>query len=89
MSSQNIIIQTPLETVSQSYIDLTIHCMEQFQRPVLITKDHTSIQYHLEDSLENPSEYTIEMDATSAVYPMVWSYLTGKQILITKLWSMK
>lgn len=83
MSCHNTIIETPSDPVSQSYIDLTIHCMKHFHRPVLITKDNDTIQYHLEDALENPSEYTIEMDATSAVYPVVWSYLTGKKILIT------
>ncbi|KAI0451845.1 EPSP synthase-domain-containing protein [Xylaria acuta] len=63
--------------ISQLYIDMTIAMMKQFG--VVVTKSpnepHT---YHIpQGAYQNPAEYVVESDASSATYPLAIAAITG------------
>lgn len=63
--------------ISQLYIDMTIAMMEQFG--VVVTRSteepHT---YHIPLGVyQNPAEYVVESDASSATYPLAIAAITG------------
>ncbi|KAI1178146.1 EPSP synthase-domain-containing protein [Nemania sp. FL0916] len=63
--------------ISQLYIDMTIAMMAQFG--VIVTKSadepHT---YHIPQGVyQNPPEYVVESDASSATYPLAIAAITG------------
>ncbi|KAI8624620.1 EPSP synthase-domain-containing protein [Xylariaceae sp. FL1651] len=63
--------------ISQLYIDMTISMMKQFGVNVTKSPDEP-YTYHVPRGVyKNPSEYTIESDASSATYPLAIAAITG------------
>ncbi len=63
--------------ISQPYIDMTAAMMASFGIVIIKSKteDHT---YHIpQGTYRNPSNYTIESDASSATYPLAVAAITG------------
>jgi pentafunctional AROM polypeptide len=63
--------------ISQLYIDMTISMMKQFGVVVTRSPDepHT---YHIPQGVyQNPAEYVVESDASSATYPLAIAAITG------------
>ena len=73
--------------ISQPYIDMTIAMMAQFGVEVKkATKEaHT---YHIpQGSYQNPAEYVVESDASSATYPLAIAAITGTTCTIPNIGS--
>ncbi|KAI0914655.1 EPSP synthase-domain-containing protein [Ustulina deusta] len=71
--------------ISQLYIDMTIAMMKQFG--VVVTKSpdepHT---YHIPQGVyQNPAEYVVESDASSATYPLAIAAITGTTCTIPNI----
>lgn len=63
--------------ISQPYIDMTISMMRSFG--IEVTKSATEVDtYHIPlGAYQNPTEYLIESDASSATYPLAVAAITG------------
>ncbi|KAK5464535.1 3-dehydroquinate dehydratase (3-dehydroquinase) [Exophiala xenobiotica] len=73
--------------VSQPYIDMTIAMMASFgvQVEKSKTEEHT---YHIPQGIyQNPSEYVVESDASSATYPLAIAAITGTTCTIPNIGS--
>ena len=73
--------------ISQSYIDLTTAMMQTFGIDVVKS---TSVEhvYHIpQGSYQNPSEYEIESDASSATYPLAIAAITGTTCTVPNIGS--
>lgn len=73
--------------ISQLYIDMTIRMMSSFG--IEVTKSKVE-EYTYEIPLGhyvNPSEYTIESDASSATYPLAFAAMTGTKCTIPNIGS--
>ena len=73
--------------ISQFYIDMTIAMMKSFGVKVVksTTQEHT---YHIPQSqYENPSEYIIESDASSATYPLALAAISGTTCTVPNIGS--
>ncbi|KAI1430954.1 EPSP synthase-domain-containing protein [Xylaria sp. CBS 124048] len=63
--------------ISQLYIDMTIAMMEQFGITVTKSADEAHT-YHIPRGVyQNPAEYVVESDASSATYPLAIAAITG------------
>ncbi|KAJ6440855.1 pentafunctional AROM polypeptide [Purpureocillium lavendulum] len=73
--------------ISQPYIDMTISMMRSFG--VTVTKSTTEMDtYHIpQASYQNPSEYIIESDASSATYPLAVAAITGTTCTVPNIGS--
>lgn len=73
--------------ISQPYIDMTISMMKTFG--VSVTKSTSEANtYHIpRGTYQNPSEYTIESDASSATYPLAVAAITGTTCTIPNIGS--
>lgn len=73
--------------ISQPYIDMTIAMMESFG--VKVAKSTTSENtYHIpKGTYQNPSEYVIESDASSATYPLAVAAMTGTTCTVPNIGS--
>ncbi|KAG5929994.1 hypothetical protein E4U42_003547 [Claviceps africana] len=73
--------------ISQPYIDMTISMMKTFG--VSVTKSTSEADtYHIPLGVySNPSEYTIESDASSATYPLAVAAITGTTCTIPNIGS--
>jgi pentafunctional AROM polypeptide len=73
--------------VSQPYIDMTVAMMKSFGIVVgkSTTEEHT---YHIpQGRYQNPSEYVVESDASSATYPLAIAAITGTTCTIPNIGS--
>lgn len=73
--------------VSQPYIDMTITMMASFGVQVTksTTEDHT---YHIPRAqYQNPIEYVVESDASSATYPLAIAAITGTTCTVPNIGS--
>lgn len=73
--------------ISQPYIDMTVAMMASFGIEVekSSTEDHT---YHIpKGRYQNPAEYVIESDASSATYPLAVAAITGTTCTIPNIGS--
>lgn len=73
--------------VSQPYIDMTVAMMASFGVKVAksTTEEHT---YHIPQACyQNPSEYVIESDASSATYPLAIAAISGTTCTIPNIGS--
>ena len=73
--------------VSQPYIDMTIAMMASFGVHVTksTTEEHT---YHIPQGIyQNPTEYLVESDASSATYPLAIAAMTGTTCTIPNIGS--
>ena len=74
--------------ILQLYIDMTIAMMRDFGVEVTksTTEEHT---YHIpRATYVNPSEYTIESDASSATYPLAYAAMTGTTCTVPNIGSL-
>lgn len=73
--------------ISQPYIDMTIAMMRTFG-VVVEASDTDSNTYHIpKGSYQNPAEYTIESDASSATYPLAVAAITGTTCTVPNIGS--
>ncbi|KAJ3985566.1 Shikimate dehydrogenase [Lentinula detonsa] len=80
------------QVISQPYIDMTIAMMKTFGIEVLRrTEKDTGKLSNIYDipkgSYQNPSEYSIESDASSATYPLAIAAITGTSCTIQNIGS--
>jgi pentafunctional AROM polypeptide len=73
--------------ISQPYIDMTTAMMASFGINVVRseTEEHT---YHIPQGIyQNPSEYIVESDASSATYPLAIAAITGTTCTVPNIGS--
>lgn len=73
--------------ISQPYIDMTTAMMRSFGIDVVrsATEEHT---YHIPQGVyKNPSDYTVESDASSATYPLAIAAISGTTCTIPNIGS--
>ena len=73
--------------ISQPYIDMTTSMMATFGIKVVPSKkeDHT---YHIPQGVyQNPPEYVVESDASSATYPLAVAAISGTTCMIPNIGS--
>ncbi|KAI1737221.1 EPSP synthase-domain-containing protein [Xylaria scruposa] len=63
--------------ISQLYIDMTIAMMKQFGVTVTKSPDEPHTYYIPQGAYQNPAEYVVESDASSATYPLAIAAITG------------
>jgi pentafunctional AROM polypeptide len=69
--------------VSQPYIDMTIQLMAQFGVHVQRRQSSGALSYLIPNSpYQNPPEFIVEADASSATYPLAIAAITGGQITV-------
>ncbi|KAI8899320.1 EPSP synthase-domain-containing protein [Globomyces pollinis-pini] len=72
--------------ISQPYIDMTIKMMKSFG--VSVNRIGNSNKYHIPLGVyQNPPEYLIEADASSATYPLAFAAITGNTVTVTNIGS--
>ncbi|KAI8946885.1 EPSP synthase-domain-containing protein [Xylaria longipes] len=71
--------------ISELYIDMTIAMMKQFG--VIVTKSPDEpYTYHIpQGTYQNPAEYVVESDASSATYPLAIAAMTGTTCTIPNI----
>ncbi|KAF7560708.1 hypothetical protein G7046_g3442 [Stylonectria norvegica] len=73
--------------ISQPYIDMTIKMMESFGLSMVISEDEPNT-YHIPQGVyQNPAEYIIESDASSATYPLAVAAITGTTCTVPNIGS--
>ncbi|CAO3635723.1 unnamed protein product [Cunninghamella echinulata] len=73
------------QVISQPYIDMTIAMMESFGAHVERLPNNT---YRIQSAVyQNPAEYVIESDASSATYPLALAAITGSTCTVTSIGS--
>ncbi|KAI5457225.1 Shikimate dehydrogenase [Mariannaea sp. PMI_226] len=71
--------------ISQLYIDMTISMMASFGIHVTRSREEPNT-YHIPKGVyQNPPEYTIESDASSATYPLAVAAITGTTCTIPNI----
>ena len=80
------------QVISQPYIDMTIAMMKTFGVEVVRRRDKDSNKlldiYDIPKGLyQNPAEYNIESDASSATYPLAIAAITGTSCTIQNIGS--
>ena len=73
--------------ISQLYIDMTISMMRSFGISVTRSKDEANTYFVPQGVYQNPSEYTIESDASSATYPLAIAAITGSACTVPNIGS--
>ncbi|RTE68697.1 Pentafunctional AROM polypeptide [Fusarium euwallaceae] len=73
--------------ISQPYIDMTISMMASFGVHVTASPDESSTYHIPQGKYQNPSEYIIESDASSATYPLAVAAITGTTCTIPNIGS--
>ena len=71
--------------ISQPYIDMTIAMMASFgiQVTTSLVEDHT---YHIpQGRYQNPKNYVVESDASSATYPLAIAAITGSSCTVPNI----
>ncbi|ORY64270.1 EPSP synthase-domain-containing protein [Pseudomassariella vexata] len=73
--------------ISQPYIDMTTAMMKTFG--IIVTKSETEPNtYHIpQGTYQNPDEYVVESDASSATYPLAVAAITGTSCTIPNIGS--
>ncbi|KAF4964725.1 hypothetical protein FZEAL_10841, partial [Fusarium zealandicum] len=71
--------------ISQPYIDMTISMMASFGINVTASVDDPSTYNIPQGAYQNPSEYIIESDASSATYPLALAAITGTTCTIPNI----
>lgn len=78
------------QVISQPYIDMTVAMMKTFgihvtRRVCKTTGNHLDIYDIPPGTYQNPPEYNIESDASSATYPLAIAAITGTTCTITNI----
>ncbi|KAH6577067.1 hypothetical protein BASA62_001065 [Batrachochytrium salamandrivorans] len=72
--------------VSQPYIDMTIAMMASFG--IVVTRVPGTNKYNIPQGIyNNPPEYLVEADASSATYPLAFAAITGSTVTVTNMGS--
>ncbi|KAI0484022.1 Pentafunctional AroM protein [Xylariaceae sp. FL0804] len=71
--------------ISQLYIDMTISMMQAFGVTVTKSADEPYTYHIPQGSYQNPPEYTVESDASSATYPLAVAAITGTTCTIPNI----
>lgn len=86
-----ITLEVSHDSVSKSFISLTASLMQDFGIPVTCRENpvYGDLYYTIGSlgTYQNPSDYQIEVDATSCFYPMALSALTNQPIYLKNLTS--
>ncbi|KAF9870555.1 hypothetical protein CkaCkLH20_12045 [Colletotrichum karsti] len=73
--------------ISQPYIDMTISMMRTFGVDVTRSSDEPNT-YHIPKAVyQNPAEYVVESDASSATYPLAIAAITGTTCTVPNIGS--
>ncbi|KAJ2744669.1 hypothetical protein GGI20_002766 [Coemansia sp. BCRC 34301] len=73
------------KVISQAYIDMTVAMMAQFGCHVRRISD---TEYVVPvGAYQNPAEYVVESDASSATYPLAFAAITGRQCTVPNIGS--
>ncbi|KAI8089144.1 EPSP synthase-domain-containing protein [Halteromyces radiatus] len=79
------LVLTGGQVISQPYIDMTIAMMESFGAHVERLPNNT---YRIQQTVyQNPSDYVVESDASSATYPLALAAITGTTCTVTSIGS--
>lgn len=74
--------------ISQSYIDMTVAMMRSFGIDV-VKSESSENTYHIPKGVyQNPPEYVIESDASSATYPLAAAAMTGTTCTVPNIGSL-
>jgi pentafunctional AROM polypeptide len=74
--------------ISQLYIDMTISMMKSFGISVTVSETEANTYYIPQGAYQNPAEYTIESDASSATYPLAVAAITGTTCTVPNIGSL-
>lgn len=79
------LVLTGENVVSQPYIDMTIQMMKSFG--VSVVRDTLQPNtYHIPKAVyNNPAEYIVEADASSATYPLAFAAVTGAKVKVENI----
>lgn len=73
--------------ISQLYIDMTIQMMAAFGVDVVKSAEEPNTYHIPKSAYQNPAEYTIESDASSATYPLSVAAITGTTCTVPNIGS--
>jgi len=73
--------------ISQPYIDMTISMMATFGIFVVRSKTEENTYYIPQGAYQNPTEYVVESDASSATYPLAVAAISGTTCTIPNIGS--
>lgn len=73
--------------ISQLYIDMTISMMASFGVNVTKSTEEPNTYFIPQGTYNNPAEYTIESDASSATYPLAIAAITGTTCTVPNIGS--
>lgn len=73
--------------ISQLYIDMTINMMRAFGVSVTKSEDEPHTYHIPQGTYQNPEEYVVESDASSATYPLAMAAITGTTCTIPNIGS--
>ncbi|PHH73907.1 hypothetical protein CDD82_5197 [Ophiocordyceps australis] len=73
--------------ISQPYIDMTLSMMASFGITVMPSTSEPYMYHIPRGRYENPAEYTIESDASSATYPLALAAVTGTTCTVPNIGS--
>jgi pentafunctional AROM polypeptide len=73
--------------ISQLYIDMTISMMKSFGVTVKVSETELNTYHIPQGAYQNPAEYTIESDASSATYPLAVAAITGTTCTVPNIGS--
>ncbi|QIW97147.1 hypothetical protein AMS68_002665 [Peltaster fructicola] len=65
------------KVISQPYIDMTVAMMATFGVHVTRSKTEENVYHIPQQRYQNPAEYEVESDASSATYPLAMAAITG------------
>jgi len=75
------------KVISQPYIDMTIAMMGQFGVHVERSKTEANVYHVPKQAYQNPSEYEVESDASSATYPLAMAAISGTTCTVPNIGS--
>ncbi|KAI9155298.1 Pentafunctional AROM polypeptide [Paramyrothecium foliicola] len=73
--------------ISQLYIDMTISMMKSFGIAVTVSETEANTYHIPRGAYQNPPEYVIESDASSATYPLAVAAITGTTCTVPNIGS--
>ncbi|EGP91057.1 AROM pentafunctional protein, ARO1 [Zymoseptoria tritici IPO323] len=75
------------KVISQPYIDMTIAMMADFGVQVTRSKTEANVYHVPKQQYQNPTEYEVESDASSATYPLAVAAITGTKCTVPNIGS--
>lgn len=75
------------KVISQPYIDMTIAMMANFGVHVTKSKTEPNVYHVPNQKYQNPAEYEVESDASSATYPLAVAAITGTKCTVPNIGS--